>query len=352
MEYITNSDIDRSFLSERPYRPTDIEAVPIITQLNMPLTIVVVVDTEEEFDWNGRFNPSSVSVQNIREQPLAQNVFDKYGVHPSYVIDYPVANNTEAVSVLKTFFEAGRCQIGAHLHPWVTPPQADYLANCYSYPGNLPEFVERQKIKALTEKIAAEFGRSPSVYKAGRYGIGPSTSRILREFGYQIDASMVPYTNFSFDGGPDFSQISNQLRRFGSNLVEMPLSVDFAGLCAPLGQKLYPLLASKVGHSLHLPGIAARLGLLERLRLTPEGHTADDMIRQLQAGIKNGRRLFMLTYHSSSLLPGATPYVRSESERQRFLGTIDAFLQAFFGKFGGTANTVDAVARQFCPPVS
>jgi hypothetical protein len=76
------------------------------------------------------------------------------------------------------------------------------------------------------------------------------------------------------------------------------------------------------------------------------------MIRQLQAGIKNGRRLFMLTYHSSSLLPGATPYVRSESERQRFLGTIDAFLQAFFGKFGGTANTVDAVARQFCPPVS
>jgi hypothetical protein len=335
-----------------PYKPTDTAFLSGFIELEMPLTILVVVDTEEEFDWSGRFSPSNVSVKNILEQPVAQNVFDQYGVSPTYVIDYPVADNPEAVSVLKTFYEAGRCQIGAHLHPWVTPPQDDYLEIRYSYPGNLPEFLERQKIKALTEKIADAFGRSPIVYKAGRYGIGPATSRILQEFGYQVDASMVPYTNFSSDGGPDFSQVSNQLRRFGPSLVEMPLSVDFAGICAALGPKLYPLLASKAGQSLHLPGIAARLGLLERLRLTPEGHTSDDMIRQLQAGIKSGRRLFMLTYHSSSLLPGATPYVGSESDRQRFIRTIDTFLHAFFRKFGGTANTVDGVSRQFCPAVS
>jgi hypothetical protein len=352
VKYISSSDLGDTVLPKFPYKPTDTEFPSGFIQPDMPLTILVVVDTEEEFDWHGQFNPSSVSVKNIVEQPLAQNVFDQYGVSPTYVIDYPVANDTDAVTVLRTFYDAGRCHIGAHLHPWVTPPQADYLESRYSYPGNLPEFLERQKIKVLTEKIAAAFGRSPTVYKAGRYGIGPSTSRILQEFGYQIDASVVPYTDFSADGGPDFGQMSNQIRRFGSSLVEMPLSVDFAGLCAPLGPKLYPLLASKAGRSLHLPGIAARLGLLERLRLTPEGHTSDDMIRQLQAGIKSGRRLFMLTYHSSSLLPGATPYVRSESDRQGFLRTIDAFLHTFFRKFGGTANTVDGVARQFLPAVS
>ena len=39
-------------------------------------TLVVVIDTEEEFDWNGPFNRSSHSTSNIVFQPLAQSMMD------------------------------------------------------------------------------------------------------------------------------------------------------------------------------------------------------------------------------------------------------------------------------------
>jgi hypothetical protein len=94
-----------------------------------------------------------------------------------------------------------------------------------------------------------------------------------------------------------------------------------------------------------LAGICGRLGLLERLRLTPEGYTLGDMIRQTQAALATGTRLFMLTYHSSSLLPGATVYVRNEKERTAFLRRLDDYLRFFLCEIGGRTDTVNQVAR-------
>jgi len=88
-----------------------------------------------------------------------------------------------------------------------------------------------------------------------------------------------------------------------------------AGRLARRGANLYSVLSSPCGMTLHLPGIAARLGLLERIRLSPEGHSLDDMRRLTRAALARGQRFFMLTYHSSSLLPGATPYVRDAADR-------------------------------------
>ncbi len=52
----------------------------------------------------------------------------------------------------------------------------------------------------------------------------------------------------------------------------------------------------------------------------------------------------MLTYHSSSLLPGATAYVRTEAERSSFLSTLDGYLRFFLGEIGGRTDTVTRVA--------
>src|ERR1700720_3563068 len=76
-----------------------------------PPTLVVVIDTEEEFDWNAPFNPASNSVTNIELQPLAQRVLDARGVVPTYVVDYPVTSTPAAVAVLRAFADEGRCEI-------------------------------------------------------------------------------------------------------------------------------------------------------------------------------------------------------------------------------------------------
>ncbi len=311
-----------------------------------PPTLVVVVDTEEEFDWNAPFDPASTAVTNIAHQPLAQAIFDRYGIVPTYAIDYPVADDAAARAVLRPIAEAGRCEIGAHLHPWVTPPAEGPVDARHSFPGNLPAALEHRKLAALTERIAEGFGRRPTLYKAGRYGIGPATAGILDALGYRIDASVVPYTDFSDRAGPDFSAYGPTPFMVTDSLIEMPLSVGFTGLAAGLGRRLFPLLAGPAATRLRLPGIAARLGLLQRLRLSPEGHALGDMIAQTRASLARGERLFMLTYHSSSLLPGAAPYVRSMAARDAFLATLEGYCRFFMETLGGRpAAVADAAAR-------
>ena len=167
MKFLGNSKLNDTVFPELPYLLADKNFVSAGSKENVPLTILVVIDTEEEFDWNGPFDPKNIDVENILEQHRAQAVFSKYGVVPTYVIDYPVANDPAAVAVLDGFAKAGTCQIGAHLHPWVTPPDSDYSDTRHSYPGNLPKALERQKIEALTAKITSAFGQSPVVYRPG-----------------------------------------------------------------------------------------------------------------------------------------------------------------------------------------
>lgn len=309
-----------------------------------PPTLLVVVDTEEEFDWTAPFNPASTGVANIACQERAQRIFDAHGVVPTYVVDYPVATTPLAASVLRDFAAAGRCEIGAHLHPWVNPPAEGPLDARHSYPGNLLPDLERRKLATLTRAIETGLGCRPVVYKAGRYGIGPATAGLLREFGYCADVSVVPHTSFAADGGPDFTALPDRPFEPAPGLAALPLSVHFAGAFAGAGRTLFPLLSGRMGRRLHLPGLAAGLGLLERLRLSPEGHGFGDMLRQTRAALARGTRLFMLTYHSSSLLPGATAYVRSEADRDRLLGRLDAYCRHFLGPLGGRAGTVRAVA--------
>jgi len=311
-----------------------------------PPTLTVVIDTEEEFDWSAPFDAASTATENISHQVLAQDVFDRHGVVPTYVIDYPVASSDPARAVLRRFAEEGRCEIGAHLHPWVNPPAGAPVDSFHSYPGNLPPAFEREKLAVLTARIEEGFGKAPTIYKAGRYGIGPATDGILAALGYRIDVSVVPHFDFSGQAGPDFTALPAGPFVTAAGVMALPLSVHFTGGLARFGAHIYPPLSARWGRRLRLPAIAARGGLLERLRLSPEGHTLADMIRQTRAALAAGERLFMLTYHSSSLLPGAAPYVRSAGDRERFLGALDGYIAFFLNECGGRAMAVSATAAR------
>ncbi len=308
---------------------------------SQPITLLVVIDTEEEFDWNAPFDAASTSVDNIARQRLAQDIFDRHGAVPTYVVDYPVAATPASVAALRAIAERGGCEIGAHLHPWVNPPHEGPIDNARSYPGNLPPDLEYRKLATLTQTITDAFGRRPTTYKAGRYGIGSATWSILERLGYTVDLSVVPHTDFAVQGGPDFSAFADAPFAISEQLLEIPLSVGFAGRLAPgTGPHLHAYLNGKLGRRLRLGGIAARLGLLERLRLSPEGHDVSDLKRQTRAGIAAGKRLFVLTYHSSSLLPGAAPYVGDQAGLDDFLRRIEEYIGFFVDEIGGRPASV------------
>lgn len=306
-----------------------------------PPLLMVVIDTEEEFDWHAPFDRRSRAVRAMESQHLAQDIFRDYGVVPTYVVDHPIATTPSSVAVLRHFHDKGECAIGAHLHPWVNPPNDEMVTAFNSYPGNLEPALERSKLRLLTEAITEAFGTRPTIYKAGRYGVGPATTDILADLGYQIDLSIVPHSTYEADGGPDFRDCLDRPYWFGpdNSLLEIPLSCGFSGPVAPYGPNLYRAVNAKLGRQLRLGALFSRTRLLTRATLTPEGVDTAQQKDLVNALRKRGHRIFTLNYHSPSLALGYTPYVQTAKDRQALLGNIRAFLDYFLGQFGGEATT-------------
>src|SRR3954463_9797947 len=203
--------------------------------------LVGVIDTEAEFCWTATGSRRANGVTSVKASRQVQPIFERYNVRPTFVVDYPVSTIPEGYEVIRDFYKSGVCQVGAHLQPWDTPPFVEEITDRNSYPGNLTPEVEREKLVRLTAAIAQNIGIQPRIYKAGRYGVGAATPRILAELGYEIDASVLPGTDLRPHLGPDFSRCPAHPYWFGSDpaaLLELPMSVGYTG---PLGR--FPTLA-------------------------------------------------------------------------------------------------------------
>ena len=312
---------------------------PVVPPQEAPC-VLAVIDTEEEFDWNSPLPPTS-RIKNIRDQVQAQKIFDRFGLVPTYAVDYPVASQPDAYRPLLELLQEKRCEIGAHLHPWVNPPLEEELNSRNSYPGNLPRQLERVKLLRLTEAIETNFGCKPLLYRAGKYGLGPHTFETLAELGYRIDCSILPFADLSRDGGPNYTRSDAKLRWMGPgrDLLEIPVSTGVIGRLANGDCDFYRRAFSIGAVRMRLPGVLARMRLLDRIRLTPEGTSLAEAKRLTDALISEGQRVFVISYHSSSLRVGETSYVRTPSELATFLAWIEGFLEFFFDKHNGRAAT-------------
>jgi len=312
-----------------------------------PPILIVMVDAEAEFDWDGPFLRTLVSVRNLEQQIIAHHVFDRLHVRPTYLVDYAVATQPEGYEPIRELLRSGRCEIGTHLQPWENPPFAEEPSVRTSFNHNLPAWLQKEKLERLTNAIVANFDVRPTTYRAGRYGVGDEIAWILASLGYQIDVSVLPGHDLRRRHGPDFRRAFNQPYWFGSDreLLEIPLTTGFAGMLARgddpqvFDASVYTAISQPEATKWHLPGVFARLGLLERITLTPEGMSIQELKRLTRLLLRRGQRVFTFNYHSSSLLPGYTPYVRTRADLDRMIGTIDEYLHYFIEEVGGITMT-------------
>jgi len=301
----------------------------------------VVIHTEEEFDWNKPHDRTATGVEHMRHIDRAQALFDEFGIVPNYVIDYPIASKANAIEPLKAFADSGRALIGAHLHPWVSPPHDEDVNARNSYPGNLPRELETEKLRLLTEKIVDSFGTQPLTYLAGRYGFGPNSGDILDELGYEVDISPAVPINFSTDGGPDYSGYSSHPYWFGTGrkLLGLPGTGGYVGALRKGATPLYNRLTHPWLRRTKLSGVIARLRLMERIRLSPEDYSEPEMRRLTDTLIRQGIRIFVFSFHSPSIEPGGTPYVQTQAELRLFLDKCHRYFDYFLNTLGGSSMT-------------
>jgi hypothetical protein len=281
--------------------------------------VAVFVDTEEEFDWTKPTSREERSTGAAESLPIMHKRLRGYGVEPIYLIDHPIASDLRCVSTLREFQEAGECTVGTQLHSWVNPPFEEEVNRTNSFPGNLPIELERAKLIRLTDTIENGFGRRPIVYRAGRYGVGPNTAALLAELGYRADVSVRATFDYRHEGGPNFSRMRPFPYRLDNGLIEIPLTAGYVGGLRSHGSSLFQL----AGRIPRLRGLLARSGLLGRVALTPEGMPLADVRDVVDCLLDDDVRLFSISFHSPSVEPGHTPYVRDAHDLDLFYAWWD-----------------------------
>ena len=274
------------------------------------------METEAEYDRHGPPVREGHSLDHLPRLTKFQDFCEARELVPLYLVDWPIATSSLAADILKPALAAGRAEIGLQLHPWVNPPHDEELSMANSLAGNLPRDLEAAKIRNLRDMVEETFGVAPLVYRAGGYGAGPRTGEILREQGLAIDTSVRPNFDYSAKAGPDYHRHPPAPYWLDAErtVLELPLTTVFWGLLRRQGSALFPAAQ-------RLPALArtfCRLGLLERIGLTPEGVTIDQAVRGIDIALDDGLPLLVFSFHSPSLSPGHTPFVRSDRDLDAF----------------------------------
>lgn len=288
------------------------------------IRFTLFIDTEEEFDWHKPFSRTGHSVESLKGLATGQAFLNRAGIKPVHMVDYPILESPAAVALLKAWIIEGLCDAGAQLHPWVNPPHEEEVTAANSYAGTLPEALERAKLQALRDRIAHELGQRPVSFRAGRYGVGPNSARLLEEEGFLLDSSVRSLFDYRSQLGPDFYHHPQIPYWAGPRrkLIELPLSTTFTGRLRSFGRPIYKLAQ----HFGPLPGALSKLGMLSRVALTPEGIPPEDAVDAIDRMLEDGVRVLNLSFHSPSLEPGYTPYVRDDADLREFYRWWDIVL--------------------------
>lgn len=286
-------------------------------QLSRVNTISVTVDTEEEGLWGGGFPVRNCTTENLRGLARFQSLCEKYSIPPTYLIDAPVLEDRLAVNQLRSWQDSRLCEVGTHCHPWCNPPIAsDTVSESESYLCNLPVELQYQKLQWLTLRIADVIGRRPTSYRAGRYGFNASSVGPLVQLGYTVDSSVLPAYDYSKSHGPDFRALDRfpsrlQCEHGGHSIFEFPITTGFTrSKFYGLRQQLRRCVETPLGRATKLASISNRLGLSRHVKLSPEGTTLRELQGLVRSSVVSGVQHLVLMLHSTSLLPGFSPYAK------------------------------------------
>jgi hypothetical protein len=291
--------------------------------------LVVSIDTEEEGLWSNVYRPAGNGCRNIAWLPRLHQVFASLGVKPTYLVDYPVVTDRAARSILRELAAGGAAEIGAHLHPWCTPPLELDGRWRVTYPHQLPAAVQLAKMETLCAAIASAFGAWPRSYRAGRWGFDASTVPVLERLGFAVDTSVRPLWWDRGAGAPSFrSAPVNPYRLDGgdasrageSRVVEVPVSCAFVG-------PLPALLARVAAFVPAAPGMRYALERLGLRSLLPEQQTLAEMCALVDALVARGAPVLNVMFHSSTAMPGATPFVRDRTQLEHFVTRVERLLE-------------------------
>ena len=221
----------------------------------------------------------------------------------------------------------------------------------------------------LHRTIEDRFGITPVSFRAGRWGFGSSVAKILLELGYRVDTSITPFCDWGEYMGPDFGSRTNFAYAvndagvfcFESHncatcsdneycLLEIPPTIGFLQSRYDLCYQVRKLIYSKKLNKIKLEGILDRLKLLNYRWLSPETTSFKDMKKLTDVLLKKGHMFINLFFHSTSLYPGKSPFVKNDDDLSKFYQRIESYLQ-YLSTIGVECITLSKLSKLIKDPV-
>jgi len=153
---------------------------------------IITIDTEPDNQWTLR---SYDKTENLRFVPRFQELCERYGFKPVYLTEYNVAMDSRFVEYVSSKARDLKCEIGAHLHAWSTPPFSPLTNDdCREKPFliDFQKDLMRQKFSSLSELLRKTFDTEIISHRSGRWAFNTDYLEILQEFGFKIDCSVLP----------------------------------------------------------------------------------------------------------------------------------------------------------------
>jgi len=325
------------------------------------IQLAVSIDTEED---NWLPTREGVRVDNIQALPEHHRFLCDLGLRPTYFVNYAVAADPAAGRVIAKLAQSGEGEVAAHLHPWNTPPISEPMQPGNTMLCNLPRSLQRAKVAVVAEALQAVTGERPTVFRAGRFGLGAESLGAIHDEGFEIDSSVTPGISWrDCDEGPEFCGAPRHCYRLAPDsdpclpdasgpLCEVPISAGFTRAPFAWRERLRRRLHTSGLRKLHLESILERLDVARNVLGCPEASDLDDMVRMSRALVESGVPYLLLVWHSPSLQPGLSPFVQSDDDLRALRRKIERYVEAIgdFAEIEGA--TVSEIADRHAPPLA
>ena len=282
----------------------------------MANAFIITVDTEGDNLWHWK-KGTPIPTENAKYIPRFQQLCEKFGFKPVYLTNYEMAQDDAWVHYIKIKAQQGLCEIGMHIHAWNSPPEYQLID---SFGGNpyiteYPSEVVAEKIKYLTYFLESRFETKIVSARSGRWATNDAYFDALKRSGYIADCSLTPGIDWSTSpgatvrNGNDYRNIKRNAFIHPSGIMEVPMT----------SKRVRHWAEGSVRHK------AACIIKGDELWLRPLKKSLNDLIflSENVAKEKNGNLEFML--HSSELMPGGSPYFKSEEDIEVLYNILDQY---------------------------
>ena len=280
---------------------------------------IITVDTEGDNLWD--WKPGElITTKNTLFIPRFQDLCEKYGFRPVYLTNYEMAMDERWVKYAAAKAREGKCEIGMHLHAWNTPPEHELVNNFGENPyiTEYPEEVIDAKVAAMMTLLQDKFEQQIVSHRSGRWATNEAYFQSLARHGIRVDCSATPEVDLSRihgyekDSGSNYQNSPRGTHYIYPDILEVPMTTRNVRHCreGSLKHRLKTLLQ---GDTLWLRPLAMSVNALKMLT---EKVLNENDCTHLE---------FMI--HSSELMPGGSPYFKTEEAVEQMFTVMEAYFE-------------------------